>query len=389
MQWNDDGMKLLALFRYWNMINYFFPYKDIIGKNWDGVLKEYIPKIVRTKDDLGYKLAMMELVKEINDSHAALSDFGNITEEFFGLSTPPIATRFIDDQLAITFVGNQISASGAEVGDVITEIDHKKVSELINDKAKYTISSNRATLLRDISFSILRTNEDFMILTLKKSNGKAVTVSLKTVPYETFMEEKNIPISKEFGQNIGYIYPAVITKDEIKTVMKKFTNKKGIIIDLRCYPKEFSAEVISKYFFPDTREFVQFKATSLQHPGKFEVKAPQKIGKINSNYYKGKVAILVDETTQSASEFLTMALRTAPKSAVVGSQTAGADGDLCKMSLPGGITTAISGSGIYYPNGKGTQRTGITIDILAKPTLQSVRNGEDPLIQKAIEFINQ
>ncbi|WP_175627190.1 hypothetical protein [Chryseobacterium sp. JV274] len=51
--------------------------------------------------------------------------------------------------------------------------------------------------------------------------------------------------------------------------------------------------------------------------------------------------------------------------------------------------TAISGLGIYYPNEKGTQRTGISIDIQVKPTLQSIRKGDDPLIQKAITFINR
>lgn len=111
--------------------------------------------------------------------------------------------------------------------------------------------------------------------------------------------------------------------------------------------------------------------------GKFEVSGNAKIGKTNSNYYKGKVAILVDETTQSASEFIVMALRTAPKSAVIGSQTAGADGDVSKILLPGGVSTSISGLGVYYPNGKGTQRTGISIDIQVKQTLQSIRNGED------------
>ncbi|WP_426480797.1 S41 family peptidase [Chryseobacterium sp. R2ACT005] len=171
--------------------------------------------------------------------------------------------------------------------------------------------------------------------------------------------------------------------------MKKFMNKKGIIIDLRCYPKEFSTSIISDYFFPTSKEFAKFTATSLQHLGKFEMSGKAKIGKANSNYYKGKIAILVDEITQSASEFLTMALRTAPKSAVIGSQTAGTDGDLCEIPLPGGIMTAISGLGIYYPNGKGTQRTGISIDIQVKPTLQSIRKGDDALIQKAITFINR
>ncbi|PWN60477.1 S41 family peptidase [Chryseobacterium viscerum] len=389
MKWDDDGMKLLALFRYWNSINYFFPYKDLIGKNWDLVLKDYIPKIVHTDDELSYKLVLLELTKEINDTHAGIYDFGSIIDEFYGINEAPLKTRFIGDQLVITDISKQNTASGFAVGDIITEINHKKVNDLLAEKAKYIPASNKAALLRDISSIILKTNENDIVITLQHNNGKLSDISLQTIPGQDLILEKSIPTHKELDHNIGYIYPAVITKEEIHTVMKKFMNKKGIIIDLRCYPKEFSTSILSDYFFPTSKEFAQFKTTSLQHPGKFEVSGNAKIGKTNRNYYKGKVAILVDETTQSASEFIVMALRTVPQSVVIGSQTAGADGDVSKILLPGGVSTSISGLGVYYPNGKGTQRTGISIDIQVKQNLQSIRNGEDPLIEKAIEFINQ
>ena len=55
--------------------------------------------------------------------------------------------------------------------------------------------------------------------------------------------------------------------------------------------------------------------------------------------------------------------------------------------LPGGISTMISGIGVYYPNGKETQRIGIVPDIEIKPTKKGIRNGEDELMKKAIEII--
>ena len=39
----DAGLRLLALYRYWNMIQYFFPYKHLIGEDWNKVLGEFIP----------------------------------------------------------------------------------------------------------------------------------------------------------------------------------------------------------------------------------------------------------------------------------------------------------------------------------------------------------
>ena len=114
-----------------------------------------------------------------------------------------------------------------------------------------------------------------------------------------------------------------------------------------------------------------------------------KVGKNNKNFYKGKVVILVNEQTQSQAEYTTMAFRTAPTATVIGSTTAGADGNVSQFSLPGGISTMISGIGVYYPNGKETQRIGIVPDVEVKPTIKGIREGKDELLEKAIEIINK
>jgi hypothetical protein len=70
MKYTDDGLKLISLFRYWNMIQYYFPYKNLIDENWDEVLKTFIPKIVSANDELSYKLTLLELIGKVNDTHA-------------------------------------------------------------------------------------------------------------------------------------------------------------------------------------------------------------------------------------------------------------------------------------------------------------------------------
>ena len=84
-----------------------------------------------------------------------------------------------------------------------------------------------------------------------------------------------------------------------------------------------------------------------------------------------------------------MAYRVNPNTTVIGSTTAGADGNVSQFYLPGGISTAISGIGVYYPDGKETQRIGIIPDIELKPTVLGIKSGKDELIEKAIELINR
>jgi C-terminal processing protease CtpA/Prc len=84
-----------------------------------------------------------------------------------------------------------------------------------------------------------------------------------------------------------------------------------------------------------------------------------------------------------------MALRLAPKATVLGSTTAGADGNVSRLFLPGSVMTMISGIGVYYPDGTETQRIGIVPDIKMEPTIEGIKAGKDELLEKAIELINQ
>lgn len=137
-----------------------------------------------------------------------------------------------------------------------------------------------------------------------------------------------------------------------------------------------------------TTVFVKFTVGNPKNPGEFTFTESLKIP--NEDYhYKGKLVVLVNEKSQSQAEYAAMAFRAAQNSTIIGSSTAGADGNVSQISLPGGLTTMISGIGVYYPDGTETQRVGIVPDIIVKPTIESIKNGNDSLLEKVIEILNQ
>jgi C-terminal processing protease CtpA/Prc len=104
-------------------------------------------------------------------------------------------------------------------------------------------------------------------------------------------------------------------------------------------------------------------------------------------HYVGKVVILVDEDSESQSEYTAMALQAVPNVITVGSQTSGADGNVSPISLPGGINTQISGFGIFYPEKQPTQGIGVRIDVKVEPTIAGLRSGRDEVLEEAIRQI--
>jgi C-terminal processing protease CtpA/Prc len=163
-----------------------------------------------------------------------------------------------------------------------------------------------------------------------------------------------------------------------------------LIIDIRNYPSDFPIYDLSRYLMPESTPFFRVTTGSVIIPGLFTFNdsLSMNAGEENKDYYHGKVCILVNEISVSSSEFHAMAYRAAPGATVVGSATAGADGNVAAFFLPGGISTGMSGIGVYYPDGTETQRIGIVPDVEVKPTIEGIKKGRDEVLGKAIEIIN-
>ena len=101
--------------------------------------------------------------------------------------------------------------------------------------------------------------------------------------------------------------------------------------------------------------------------------------------FHGRVAILVDESSQSLAEFTAMALQTSPGAMVVGSTTAGADGNVSYVYFPGGYRGAITGIGVFYPDRRPAQRTGIAVDVKVRPTFAGIRARRDEVLEAAVK----
>jgi C-terminal processing protease CtpA/Prc len=392
----DTGYRLLALYRYWNIIQYYFPYKYAIGKDWNKVLDEFIPQFVANKNALEYHLSIKKLVANINDSHGFLRESHGVLKKHFGVYTVPVIIRFIENQVVVTdyYDGKEGKESGLKIGDIILEIDGVPVKQRIKELLPLTAASNKPGKMRNITRMLLNSNKK--VATLKvKQGGKVKTLKTprltpkrgQAAKYYTYSSPKKG--YRLINKEIGYIHIGKLQQDDLAPAFELFKNTKGLVIDIRNYPSAFTVFSLSKYLHPQPREFVKFARMSANTPGVFVVDPAYEAGEFNSDYYKGKVIIIVNEVTQSSAEYHSMAFRKAPKATVIGSITAGADGNISRFPLPGGFRATITGLGVYYPDGTETQREGIVPDIKITPTIAGIKAGKDELLEKAIELIKK
>jgi C-terminal processing protease CtpA/Prc len=389
----DAGFRLLALYRYWNMIHYFFPYKYVTDKDWNGVLKEYIPIFLSAKNRLEYELAAIRIIGDINDTHANLQGSDEI-KRLRGNNFAPFRVQFIEQKLVVTDYCNP-GLKSLEIGDIITHIGGKTVETIIDSIRRYYPVSNEASLLRDISADILRSNANTINIRYISSGQERqrelplyARNSLNISRLSIGNVKENEKSYKLLDGNIGYITLATIKDEDILVIKELFKNTKGIIIDIRNYPSTFVPFSLGSYFVSSSTPFVKFTQGNSNNPGEFTFSDGQEIPKPNDTY-QGKLVVIVNEVSQSQSEFTAMAFRAGDNTTIIGSQTAGADGNVSSISLPGGLQTRISGVGIYYLDGTQTQRIGIVPDVWIEPTINGIKQRRDEVLEKAIEIIEK
>lgn len=391
----DAGVRLLTLYRYWNMIQYFYPYKDIIGEDWNTVLSEFIPKFIEAKDKLAYRLVVLELISRINDSHASLVE-DSVLRKYKGNRIAPVQVKFIDNKLVVTDYYHPLwgPKSGLKPGDIITSIQGKPIEKIAKEKLKYTSASNYPIKQRNMAREMLRSNATQLQLEIKREDAKSST-SVQLFPLDSIKTDIDRAYRKPdscyrfLSKDVGYIYLGNIKASLLPRIFKTFANTKGIVIDIRNYPSESVVFSMSEYLLGEEKEFVKFNAGSIDYPGFFRWMGRPKIGSKKDNNYKGKIVILVNDITQSHAEYTAMALRTADNAIMIGSTTAAADGNVSSILLPGNLTTRITGIGVFYPDGRETQRVGILLDEVVKPSIKGIKEGLDELLERAISIINQ
>ena len=389
----DTGYQLLALYRFWNMVEYWFPYRDVIGGSWDEELAAFIPRIATAGDSDAYKREMMALIARVHDTHANLWSSLDVRPPT-GACQIPATFRFIENQAVVTgsFAAAAAAESGLQRGDVVSAIDGTAVTELVKRWSPYYAASNEPTRLRDIANGMTRGACGPVALSISR-DGRTLDIKIERTPPSSASasagrtHDRPGETFQMLSPDVAYLKLSSVQIARVPSYIESAAGSKGLIIDIRNYPSEFVVFALGTRLVDKPTPFARFTMGDPANPGAFHWRGqPLTLGPAAPRY-TGKVVILIDEVSQSQAVYTTMAFRAAPNATVIGSTTAGADGNVSGIPLPGGLRSMISGIGVFYPDKKPTQRIGIVPDIEVKPTLGGIRAGRDEVLEAALRHI--
>ncbi len=388
----DAGYHLLALFRFWNIYRYWSPYRDLVEGDWDATLAEFIPRFAGAANAADYQRELIALIARVHDSHANL--WSNLREQPpAGNFHLPAVIRFIEGRATVVqaLATAADSSPALQRGDVILALDGQPVEMLVKEWSPYYAASNEPTRLRDLARNLGRGPAVPAKLRVLRE-GQAVEIEVTRVPASAVADPSQGrhdlpgPAFRLLSPEVAYLKLSAVKLPEIGSYVAQARGTQGWVIDIRNYPSAFVVFALGSRFVEKSTEFARFTIGAPANPGAFAFTKPLAI-KPEAPRYAGKIVVLVDEVSQSNAEYTAMALRAAPGAIVVGSTTAGADGNVSRLPLPGGQHTMISGIGVFYPDKRPTQRIGIVPDIEVRPTLAGILAGRDEVLETALRQI--
>jgi len=392
MRYPNREYRLLALFRYWNIIRYFFAYRDLMDEPWDEVLTRFIPRFETAKNATEYGLAVAELSTHLHDSHAFLSDFPR--DLYVGYYGPLLLVSPVRGQTVVTKIVDADAAktAGIQIGDVIQAVDGEPVAKRLERLGRFYAASTPQAQSVNLHHILLAGQPNTKaILQVVGRNGKTREVEMPRSAnvYTLPLPKRETPVYGVLPSGFGYIDLDRLTWADSDKAMDAVQNTPGLIFDMRGYPNG-TAWTISPRLASQRVKTVRFRTPTWDNPREeLQVFFDQTTEPNGKPRYQGKVVMLIDASAGSQAEHTCLYFEAATHVTFIGTPTGGYDGDVTYFYLPGGIVASFSGHEVRHADGRQLQRIGIQPQVRVEPSVRGIREGRDEILEAAIRYLHK
>lgn len=379
--------RLLALFRVWNVIDRFAPFRPA---DWDDVLTQFIPRFASAANAREYAQAIADVAVRMQDSHAYVA--GDAYDALAGNGYPPIRVRMIEGEpVVVALFDPEAAAAGVRVGDIVVSVDGEEAhARFARYRGLISASTPQSSLDKAALAFMNGPIGSAVRLRLRGSDGeREARLVRRAEDYTTlYHRERTGDVVRILDGNIGYVDLDRLAAENVDAMFERLRNTRAIVFDMRGYPLDTIWTIAPR--LTSARSVAARLQTPMVGHGMQDAAmetVEQRIAPTPPGawLYTGRTVMLIDERAESQAEHTGLFLRAANGTKFIGSRTAGADGEVNTVKLPGAITVGFTGQAVQFPDGTPVQRAGLVPDIEVLPTLAGIRAGRDEVLERAIE----
>ncbi|HEY8742272.1 MAG TPA: S41 family peptidase, partial [Chloroflexota bacterium] len=395
--------RLLALFRLWNAVHYFFPYKELMDRPWEDYLPAFLPRFAAAGDALAYATSVAEAAAWLQDSHAGVQSA--VLDRHLGTHVPALQVQWIEGQSVVTRVlPDVLPTSVVAVGDVVVAVDGAPVQVRREHLGRLRAASTPQALAWLVHRRLLAGPEGSQAeIGVRKPGGEEARVTLPRVyPFAAAPFPPSRPVFSVLEEGYGYVDLTQLTVPQVDAAFEAIRQTPAVIFDMRGQSHGvfwLLARRLGTHSVPATR----FRIPEPRGPSPDTVGAwtgvqwtlpsrnpwtiVQWTPPSSGWRYTGRVVVLINEAAVSQAEHTCLFLEAASDATFVGSATHGANGNVTEVALPGGMMVRFTGLDVRHADGRQLQRVGILPHLEVHPTIAGIRAGRDEVLEAAVAYL--
>ena len=397
----DNAFAIANIIIAWNTLEHFFPYFDVIpavsenqttrSEYWNEKLKDFISMALNPMSEKDHIELMQRLASTLDDGHAWVNYLNDERSDY-----PPFRAAWIQDSVVITDILEKnkneiIDKNEIELkpGDVILKINNEDIYDLLNRKDSLVSAATIGFKRMQSIGQVLKgpTYSEMEIVFSRNGNkfSKKVRRNYRNKYYYGFKEVASV---KQISKNIFYINLMSDFQEIFKNKIDSISNAKGVILDLRGYPIGYAINILSN-LTPSVLRSEKWMVPVITRPDysnvSFDSSGIWEIPAIAPKL-KGKIVFLTNPKAISYSETIMGIVEYYKLAEIVGSTTAGTNGNVNRINLLGGIQINFTGMKVLKQDGSRYHGIGVKPTVPVERTIKGVREGRDEVLEKALEL---
>lgn len=402
----SDDEKAAGVSKIWAEARFNFPFFDRVPDlDWDAAYVAALAEARAAKTTEDYYRVLMQFIGHLKDGHTQVLAPEQLQDRFNGVTA--VETRLIEHKIIVTGVTDPaLEAKGIKIGSEIVTIEGKPALVYADTVVAPNVfgftPQDRAVW--QYGYKLLRGPVGEPIhITVTDAEGKTYSAAVPRVhnsgPFGILPKQETARF-KMLPENIAYLEVTNVADDTaIKLFKENFaaaSAAKGIVFDFRQngggnddYSHALVAMMADKPFYGSRFRTVDYKAAfrSWNMPTGWLRLPASAIQPDPDWHYKKPVVVLTSGRTYSAAEDFLVSFRSAKRGTVIGETTGGSTGNPMMFHLPGGGLAFLCTKDDAFADGTVFEGVGIPPDIEVKPTVADIRQGRDPVLEKAVATI--
>jgi len=371
---------------YSSVNTYFAHWQAVPGLDFDAEFKQYLERALRAETRMAFDLATLELFAALRNGHTQFVDRG-----LYGGTLPPapVAARPVEGRWVVT----RSLVEGVKPGDEILSVDDKPIEDFFQQSRKYIAASDERAARRALFFRPYVWPERY---TLTLDGGRKVAVeraAVKAAPTPTPETEGRWLKEGELAyvKIPGFGEPRF--EQKALEFVRRFKDAKALVIDVRgngggSTPQALTKALMGRPYRWWSEATPQTLAV-LKYRGEYHTNTMMTWGgeviQPGEPVFKGRLVLLADGGCGSACEDFVMPFKDNGRAVVVGERTAGSTGQPYLHDFGNGMLIVVGSIRTFFPDGAPFEGVGIAPDIELPVSLEDLRKGTDPVLQRAIE----